>query len=63
MYTRIVPLHFTWNFFLEGFKVVDFYVEFEQDLNLAIEYHVSFMYLIRFNSIKSILWTFYDSLG
>ena len=47
MYTRIVPLHFTWNFFLEGFKVVDFYVEFEQDLNLAIECYVSFMYLIR----------------
>ena len=62
MYTRIIPLHLTLNFFLEGFKfVVDFYVEFEQDLNLAIERYVSLMYLIRFNSIKSILWSLYDS--
>ena len=41
--------------------MVEFYVEFEQDLNLAIECYVSLMNLIRFNSIISILWSFYDS--
>ena len=46
LYTCIVVLHLTWNFFLQRFKfLVDFYDKFEQDLSLAIERYVSFMNL------------------
>ena len=36
-FDMLCTLHFTWNFFPEGFKfMVAFYVKFEQDFNLGI---------------------------